>query len=89
MVFSDGVNWQQVTASADWSPRHSFVAEVFNNRMWVIGPESVPGLPAMDQPGPKTQPPYHGLSSEQKSLVFHNKLWMIGGCTPNDLHKFG
>ena len=33
----DGVNWQQVTEKAGWSPRIAAGAVVFQGRMWVLG----------------------------------------------------
>ncbi len=33
----DGVTWKQLTEHALWSPRQWFSAEVFDNRMWVLG----------------------------------------------------
>ena len=34
---SDGVNWEQVTEHAPWSPRLWFSAVVYRDRMWVLG----------------------------------------------------
>jgi hypothetical protein len=34
---SDGVNWQQVTANAGWSPRLAAGAVVFQDKMWILG----------------------------------------------------
>lgn len=33
----DGLQWQQVTASAAWSPRIASASVVFNNRIWLLG----------------------------------------------------
>ena len=34
---SDGVNWTQVTATAQFGSRSGHTSVVFNNKMWVIG----------------------------------------------------
>ncbi|MEN8229395.1 MAG: galactose oxidase [Bacteroidota bacterium] len=34
---TDGVNWEQVTSSAAWSPRAYHQAVVFNGKIWVLG----------------------------------------------------
>ena len=35
---ADGVNWQQVTANAGWSPRLAAGAVVFQGKMWITLP---------------------------------------------------
>lgn len=33
----DGVTWKQVTKDSGWSPRQWFAAEVYHDRLWIIG----------------------------------------------------
>lgn len=34
---SDGVNWTEVTSTAEWTPRSSFSGVVFDNQIWILG----------------------------------------------------
>jgi len=37
---TDGANWTQATASAEWSIRNYPGLEVFDSKMWIIGGNS-------------------------------------------------
>jgi hypothetical protein len=78
---TDGVNWAQVTDSAEWSARAYHTSVVFDNKIWVIGgsyPDvwfSTNGInwtQATDSAGWLAR-------SGHTSVVFDNKMWVIGG----------
>ncbi len=86
---TDGVNWIQVTDSAGWSKRNDHSSVVFDNKIWVLGGYGSVGQPlykrdvwfstdgvnwnrATDSTG------WLGRHSHT-SVVFDNKIWVIGG----------
>jgi hypothetical protein len=85
----DGVNWQQVTAAAPWSPRGLIMGSVvFQGRMWVIGGgqydvrtfnndvwSSADGLNWTEV---LAQAPW-APRQFQSIAVFDNKLWVLAG----------
>ncbi|MBE8190524.1 MAG: hypothetical protein HAW58_06740 [Candidatus Thioglobus sp.] len=86
---SDGITWTQVTASAAWPKRNSHTSVVFNNKMWVIG--GAGGTGAGDTRNDvwsssdginwdqATANASWSARFEHTSLVFDNKIWVIGG----------
>jgi len=76
---ADGVNWQQVTANAGWSPRLAAGAVVFQGKMWILG---------------GTENYYFGDESSLKNDVWHSvdgKTWTRttadAGWSPRAYHQ--
>jgi hypothetical protein len=85
---SDGVQWTQVTDKAPWPPRIWFSAEVYRNRMWVLGGWS--GNPSKnwndvwyssDGANWKELVADNVWSKrhEMSAYVFRDKLWIVAG----------
>jgi hypothetical protein len=91
---SDGVNWTQATDSAPWVARCSLISVVFNDKIWVIGGN---GPDRWDAPNQKdvwyssdgknwvqaTSSAPFGDRAEHESVVFDNKIWIMGGSSAN------
>ncbi len=85
---NDGVNWTQVTGAAGWTPRIWFSAEVYRNRIWVLGGWS-------NEPSKNWNDVWYTADGkhweqlqtktiwsprhEQSAYVFQDKLWIVGG----------
>ncbi len=97
---SDARQWTQATSSAAWSPRRNHGALVFNNKIWVLGgavssgqPDQVPSRFLNDvwctEDGDHwTQATEHAPWSARDghvSLVFDDKMWVIGGGGKRDV----
>ena len=84
---SDGVTWEEATASAGWSGRYFHSSVVFNNKLWVIGGfDGSNGLgDVWSSPDGVTwtQVTTSGTSWSARwshsSVVFDSKMWVIGG----------
>jgi hypothetical protein len=95
----DGVNWVQETAAAGWSPRSRHSASVFNGKMWVLGgyfnPFNPPGpyivyndvWSSTDGVNWTQEVAAAAWSarSEHSTVVFDNRLWVVGGSVDNDV----
>jgi leucine-zipper-like transcriptional regulator 1 len=83
-------SWTQKTGSAAFSARSAHTSVVFNNKIWVIGGNTVSGktnevwssidgntwiLATLEA----AFPPIH----EHSSVVFNNKMWVIAGANPS------
>ena len=81
--------WTQVTSSASWSARNAHTSVVFDNKMWVIG-----GVGGINSSSRKNDVWYStdgvtwiqatsnaawAARSNHTSVVFNNKMWVIGG----------
>jgi hypothetical protein len=88
---SNGVNWTQATADAEWSARAGHTSVVFDNKMWVMG--------GLDSSNCKNDVWYstNGVNWTQAttnagwsarfvhtSVVFNNKMWVMGGFDLNN-----
>lgn len=86
---TDGANWTQVTASANWTPRSTFTTLVYDDKMWVIGGWD-DGTGYLNDVWYTTD----GIDWTQAtananffartwatSQVYDNKMWVIGGQT--------
>jgi leucine-zipper-like transcriptional regulator 1 len=66
-----------------WQARESHTAEVFNNKMWLIGgyahPNEVWSSPDGINWTLETNSAGFGTRDDAQSVVFDNKLWVIGG----------
>lgn len=83
----DGVQWNQVTASAEWSPRRSMSAVFFKDKLWMFGGwspttgytndiwSSVDGIHWTQAVQNAEWPAREGQLAE----IFQNKIWLIGG----------
>ena len=93
-VFVGGIgsNWQQATASADWSARNGHTSLIYDNKMWVIGGND--GTNRFNDVWYSTD----GINWEQAtddaawsarqnhtSLVYDNKMWVLGGAGKRDV----
>ncbi len=88
---TDGVNWTQATASAEWGPRAWHTSVVYDNKIWVMGGYtsgessafiyyndawySVDGVNWTQATDAADWPKRSGLAS----IVFNNKIWIMGG----------
>lgn len=91
----DGTNWTQVTPVGNvWEGRSDFQAEVFNNRMWVIGGQNNASGTLGDiwsssdganwtQITPTGDWP--GVVYEHQVVVFDNKMWVLGKFFDNEI----
>jgi dihydrofolate reductase len=88
---SDGINWIEVTNSAEFMARFSHTSVVFDNKIWVIGGYSEPGTYRNDvwssEDGmtwtKKTDSAAFYIRMFPKAVSFHNKIWVIGGYIPS------
>jgi hypothetical protein len=85
---SDGVHWEQATATAPWSPRIWFSSVVYRDRIWVIGGWS-------NNPSQNWGDVWHSRNGkdwaqlksnviwkerhEHSTFVFQDKIWVAGG----------
>jgi hypothetical protein len=87
---TDGVNWDCTRDSAEWSRRRGHTSVVFDNKMWVIGGYVRPTFyPELDDDVWFSNngdtwvcaTPSAGWMPRQShtSVVFNNKLWILGG----------
>jgi len=87
----DGVNWKQVTPSAQWKPRMWFSSIVYRDHLWVLGGWSPDGNFG-DVWYSKDGKNWTELKSdvgwvkrhELSAFVFKDKIWVAGGCEPNN-----
>lgn len=97
---SDARQWKQATPSAAWCPRRSHGAVVFNNRIWVLGgavstgqPDQVPSrflndvwcTADGDSWTQVTEDAPWSPRDGHVSLVFDDKMWVIGGGGKRDV----
>ncbi|MDD5529904.1 MAG: T9SS type A sorting domain-containing protein [bacterium] len=88
---TDGDSWSQATFSAGWSKRYGHSSVVFDNKMWVMGGEKYNDLGfsncykdvwySTDGINWTCATASAGWSKRaiHTSLVFDNKMWIIGG----------
>ena len=85
---SDGANWTRVTDSADWFPRITHTALVFDGKMWVMGGAAASQVPK-DDVWYSTNGTDWTLATDSagwaarnfsSALAFGNKMWIMGGC---------
>jgi PKD repeat protein len=87
---SDGITWNEATASAAFCPRDSFGYGVYNGKMWVVGGYNWSSGNALSDAWYSTdgvtwtestaQAPFPSRISGQ-SQTFDNKLWYFAGST--------
>ncbi|MDD2717294.1 MAG: SUMF1/EgtB/PvdO family nonheme iron enzyme [Candidatus Wallbacteria bacterium] len=92
---SDGITWTQATAHAGWSERFFHSSVVFDNKMWVIGGgNNSVGWPIYNDVWYSTDGANWtlaaanagwGIRSSHSSVVFDNKMWVIGGYSINNI----
>lgn len=96
-VSSDGSNWSQYDATRPFDARYEHTTLVFRNKIWIIGgyndttflddvmswsgSTQDPWEPEVE--GPRT--PFNGIRGHS-SVVFDNKMWIIGGIDRADGH---
>lgn len=94
---ADGTIWEQITASASWSGRYGHGSVVFDGKMWVLGGyggfggsgsqfdyyndvwSSTDGF-TWNQMTANAQ---WEARENFTTLVFDNKIWVLGGCVAN------
>ena len=102
-VSSNGKQWQKVNDHAVWEPRRDHKVIIFKDKLWLIGGaissgkanqtptqflndvwSSTDGINwALEQ----ENAPWKG-SDNLKSLVFRDKIWIIGGGESNDVWNY-
>ncbi|OQY95256.1 MAG: galactose oxidase [Sphingobacteriales bacterium UTBCD1] len=88
----DGINWKQVTPSAQWLPRMWFSSVVYRDRIWVIGGWSGEHKNFDDVWYSKNGIDWKELKTEihwskrheHSAFVFKDKLWIAGGAAGDD-----
>jgi hypothetical protein len=91
----DGITWIQATENAGWHARAEHQCIVFNNKMWVIGGLYSVGLPPYDYVPYELNDVWYSSDGKiweqatanaewggrhcHQSIVFDNKMWVIGG----------
>ncbi|MDD2716580.1 MAG: hypothetical protein PHW04_11880, partial [Candidatus Wallbacteria bacterium] len=96
---TDGVTWIQATASAPWIGRGSHTSLVYDDKMWVLGGDNSYNENTVDYDIKEndvwystdgaawTQANLHAPWAarwSQTSLVFNDKMWVIGGWDGSD-----
>ncbi len=82
---TDGINWNQATANAQWSGRENHTSVVFDKKIWVMGgyngahmndvwfsTDGINWTQATASAG-------WSVRNGHTSIVFDNKIWVIGG----------
>jgi len=95
---TDGVNWTQATDSAGWGIRFLHTSVVFDNKMWVMGGETYYdgkyycgvndvwySTDGVNWTQATASAGWHGREAHT-SVVFDNKMWVMGGCYWDDGH---
>lgn len=85
----DGVNWSQVTDSADWEPRIWFSSVVYRDHIWIIGGLSEKRNNLGDVWFSRDGKNWTELKSgtiwsprhEHSAIIFKDKIWVAGGAT--------
>ena len=92
----DGVNWVQATRNAPWLPRSNHTSLVYDNKMWVIGGferDSSRRLGRLNDVWYSTDGVNWTQATDDAdwtvryahtSLVYDNKMWVLGGNNIND-----
>jgi hypothetical protein len=94
---TDGTRWTYATDSAPWGPRIHHTLLVFDNKMWLIGgyksyPESVHiytdvwySTDGAHWTCATDSADWGAYQLDHTSVVFDNKMWLIGGGNTNDV----
>lgn len=96
---SNGRDWVQVTAAAPWDKRFGHTSVVFDNNIWIFGGMYIDGALSTcfndilysSDGADWTQMPAAALWTERymhTSVVFNDKVWVIGGYGINPSQKF-
>ena len=85
---SDGANWTRVLDRAPWAPRQWFIAQVYRNRIWIIGGHdnvnsanlgdvwyTADGKTWHEFVSPTKFSPRH----EPTCYVYNDSLWVVAG----------
>lgn len=92
---SDGTTWHQATENASWSPRWGHSAFVFDNMMWVVGGNGVDNRGYSEKYNDvwfssdgitwhrATENASWMPRSGHQSLVFGQRMWVLGGDSMN------
>ena len=86
---SDGITWRQELANAPWAIRHTFGCVVFEDKIWIIGGDSLNGYIDTDVWNSPDGIHWMKLTDDtpwspravHHVLVFDNKIWLLGGQT--------
>ncbi len=86
---SDGVNWTQEVAAANWPARNGHATVAFNNKLWVLGgwdgQDRNDVWSSSDGINWTEETPAAGWDprTSHAAVVFRNRMWVIGGIDPN------
>lgn len=92
---ADGENWSSATLSAPWEGRFGHTTVVFDGKIWVIGGQTLRGtspdiwssadgavwrlVTSSPEWAASSPRPEQSGRSEHTSVVFDDKIWLIGG----------
>lgn len=92
----DGVSWEQATKQVPWGPRVLHHTVAFNNKLWVMGGQTLPPFAPQEEhfykdvwcseDGAKWEcavdhAPWSARGMIGGSVVFNNRMWLLGGGT--------
>ncbi|MBK9156470.1 MAG: hypothetical protein IPM25_20065 [Chloracidobacterium sp.] len=87
---ADGVVWQRVTESVEWSPRNISVVTVFQREIWLLGGGVIDGESQTNRTSEREVwrsadgKTWHRVDADLKRkwrgtpVVFDGKLWLVG-----------
>lgn len=93
---ADGILWKQVTDNVQWGPRALHHTLAFAGKIWVLGGQTIPSIAPEDEKfyndvwcssdGTNwecvlTSAPWSPRGMIGGSVVFQNRLWLLGGGT--------
>jgi hypothetical protein len=84
---SNGRDWTQLAAKADWNPRHDFARVAYSGRLWVFGGWTDRSTRALndvwyseDGMNWRRQTDHAPWTPRSPiAVVFHNKIWIYSG----------
>jgi hypothetical protein len=85
---ADGVNWEQVTANAPWSPRECGITLVLDNKIWIVGARGKNDIWSSADGREWQQVTANaevGAREGAGGAAFDGKMWVFGGIEKNDV----
>ncbi len=87
---ADGVTWERISEHAPWAPRQWFIAEVYRDRLWIVGGyDNVNGANFDDVWYTEDGVTWHRYEAtpvfstrhEPTTYVYNGSLWVVAGNT--------